>query len=365
MALGLNLAGVALAGVGAAVQFTPLPAELAALVTAVEAQPRVRGALEMVLGRPATDVGLAVLNAAGQSLSGGWLGLTVDAAQRISALGATRAAAAGWQARGSEVPAEPQYAAAEPVVVPLPRVLPPGPVESYVERAALLGLGAAAVTLPATGNPRRAAALALAATPKAARCARKAFAAGLVRLLVKRGAVVADCAALRRLDRVDTVVLDAEAVGTALEPLAACARRSGTTLWVACGQLLGTVRSLQSTGAVVLLVSRHSDALGSADVSVGVGDPDGPPLCGAHVLVGDDLELAAMLIEAAAAARQNSRRGLTLSRAGSAVGGVGALSGPGGVPLPPGRRCWASTARRLRRSSRAVGRPPSWTTGHR
>jgi cation-transporting ATPase I len=334
VALGVNLAGVALAGVGAAVRFTPLPAELAALVTAVEAQPRVRAALETMLGRPATDVGLAVLNAAGQSLSGGWLGLTVDAAQRISTLGATRAAAAGWQAREVEVPAEPQYAAAEPVVVQRPRPLPPGPVESYAERAALLGLGAAAVALPATGNPRRAAALALAATPKAARCAREAFAAGLVRLLVKRGAVVTDCAALRRLDRVDTVVLDIEAVGTALEPLAACATRSGTALRVASGQLLGTVRSLQSTGAVVLLVSRHPDALGRADVGVGVGHPDGPPPWGAHVLVGDDLELAAVLIEAAAAARQTSRRGVTLSQAGSAVGGVGALSRPGWSSAP-------------------------------
>ncbi|HYZ35161.1 MAG TPA: hypothetical protein VE673_00335 [Pseudonocardiaceae bacterium] len=53
-----------------------------------------------------------------------------------------------------------------------PRPLPPGPVESYAERAALLGLGAAGMALPVTGNPRRAAALALTATPKAARVAR-------------------------------------------------------------------------------------------------------------------------------------------------------------------------------------------------
>ncbi|MDQ3901438.1 MAG: hypothetical protein M3319_13710, partial [Actinomycetota bacterium] len=82
VALGINVIGVVLAGVGAAVRFTPLPAEVAALVTAMEAQPRVRGLLESALGRPATDVGLAMLNAAGQSWSGGWLGLSVDAAQR-------------------------------------------------------------------------------------------------------------------------------------------------------------------------------------------------------------------------------------------------------------------------------------------
>ncbi|HEX6403774.1 MAG TPA: HAD-IC family P-type ATPase [Pseudonocardiaceae bacterium] len=338
VAVGVNVIGVVLAGVGAAVRFTPLPAEVAALVTAVEAQPRVRGLLESVLGRPATDVGLAVLNAAGQSWSGGWLGLSVDAAQRISALGATRAAGLAWRAREAELLADPQRAAAEPVVVERPRALPPGPLESYAERAALIGLGAAGVALPVTGSPRRAAALALAATPKAARTAREAFAAGLVRLLVKRGAVVLDAAALRRLDRVDTVVLDAAAVGAALEPLATAARRSGTALQVASERLLGTVRSLQSTGAVVLLVSRQAGALGSADVGIGVsggpGDPDGPPPWAADVLVGDDLELAGVLIEACAAARQVSRRGVILSQAGSAVGGVAALSGRGWTSGP-------------------------------
>jgi calcium-translocating P-type ATPase len=311
--LGVNVAGVVLAGVGAAVRFTPLPAELAAVVTAVEAQPRVRGLLETVFGRPATDVGLAVLNAAGQSLSGGWLGLSVDAAQRISALREARAAAAGWQARKAELPVAPPRAEAEPVTVRRPRPLPPGPVESYAERAAL----------------------ALAATPKAARAAREAFAAGLVRLLVKRGAVVLDCTALRRLDRVDTIVLDAEAVGTAAEALAAAAHRSDLALRVASGQLLGTVRSLQGTGAVVLLVSRHQQhhcALGSADIGIGVDDTGGRPPWGAHVLVGDDLELVAVLIEACAAARQASRRGVILSQAGSAVGGIGSL----------GRRGWSS-----------------------
>jgi cation-transporting ATPase I len=130
VALGVNVIGLVLAGVGATVRFTPLPAEVAALVTAVEAQPRLRGLLETVLGRPATDVGLAVLNAAGQGSSGGWLGLSVDAAQRISALGATRAVEIAWQARQAELLADPQRAAAEPVVVERPRPLPPGPVES-------------------------------------------------------------------------------------------------------------------------------------------------------------------------------------------------------------------------------------------
>lgn len=65
--LGVNVLGVVLAGTGAVVRFTPLPAEVAALVTAAEAQPRVRGTLEAVFGRASTDVGMAVLNAAGRA----------------------------------------------------------------------------------------------------------------------------------------------------------------------------------------------------------------------------------------------------------------------------------------------------------
>jgi hypothetical protein len=164
-----------------------MPAELAALITAVDAQPRVRQLLESGVGRPATDVGLAILSAAGQGLAGGWFGLAVDTAQRVSALAEAGAAHDAWRAQEGELLADAQHMTAEPVVVERPRLLPPGPVEAYAEPAALVGLAAAAVALPATGSPRRAAALALAAVPKAARVGREAFATGLVRGGADRG----------------------------------------------------------------------------------------------------------------------------------------------------------------------------------
>ncbi|MGB8962916.1 MAG: hypothetical protein WCC38_13305 [Pseudonocardiaceae bacterium] len=330
-ALAANAAGLVASSAGAAVRLTPMPVELAALITAVDVQPRVRQLLEALVGRPATDVGLAILSAAGQGLAGGWFGLAVDAAQRVSALGEAGAAHDAWRAREGELLADAQHVAAEPVVVERPRLLPPGQVEVYAEPAALVGLAAAAVALPATGNPRRAAALALAAVPKAARVGREAFATGLVRLISRRGAVVLDSVALRRLDRIDTVVLDADAVGPEVaEALAAVAHRAGVRQVVRGGgpRLLGTVRSLQSTGAVVLLVSGHREALGNADVGIGVSGADDQPPWGAHVLVGNDLELAAVVIEACAAARQVSRRGVLLSQAGSVLGAVGALTTP-------------------------------------
>jgi cation-transporting ATPase I len=102
-ALTANAAGLVLSSAGAAVRLTPMPVELAALITAVDAQPRVRQLLEAVVGRPATDVGLAMLSAAGQGLAGGWFGLAVDAAQRVSALGEAGATHAAWRAREGEL----------------------------------------------------------------------------------------------------------------------------------------------------------------------------------------------------------------------------------------------------------------------
>jgi calcium-translocating P-type ATPase len=380
-ALAVNVAGLVLSGVGATVRLTPLPAELAALISAVDAQPRLRGLLEVVLGRAATDLGLAVLSAAGQGLAGGWFGLGVDAVQRISMLGEARAAHDAWRAREDELLAGPQWAAAEPVVVERPCLLPPGPVETYAEPAALLGLVATGVALSATASPRRAAALALAAVPKAARMGREAFATGLIRLVARRGAVVLDSVALRRLDRVDTIVVDAEVIPSgSLEALAAAACRGGVRLVVAGAghevgtvpdagladitlpggpRLLGTVRSLQGTGAVVLLVSRNRGALGNADVGIGVSDADGCPPWGAHVLVGNDLGLAALLIEACGAARQVSHWGVFLSQVGSVLGGLGALSSPGWGSGPTQAAMLAVNG-----AAAAAFAQGSWAAGH-
>jgi cation-transporting ATPase I len=447
LAVAATGAGLALSGAGALVGRTPLPAELAAMVTAVDSHPRLRRALESVVGRPGADLGLAGLSALAQGLSGGRLGLVVDGAHRIGVAAEARATQAVWRAREAELPADPATAA--PVVVERPCPLPAGPVEIYADRSGLAGAAAWALALPLTGNPRRAVNLALAATPKAARMGREAFAVGLGRLLARRGAVVLDPMVLRRLDRVDTVVLDAEVLATgrlvlgeivarpgsdttevagqlhrlfqpscptsaqrsgkwelarlgegdapdlpegwgshgrrkgsgrrhsgalhvlglsrcgevvavagvipeasdSVEALAAAARRSGTRLVVAGAppvvagglpdgvlpdavlpggrHLLGTVRRLQADGGVVLLVSRRSTALGNADVGVGVDAVDGHPPRAAQVLIGRNLDLAALLIEACGPAAVVSRHGVRLAMAGSVLGGVGVLSNRG------------------------------------
>ena len=211
LALGADVAGLGLGIVGRVLRATPLPVEAASVVTLVDNEPRIRHFLESHLGTPTADLGLAVTNAIGQSLSQGPLGLVVDGTHRVNLVLETVARRAAF-AR-----AEGQRWADEPVRSDLPGPLPApdrpprvpdGPVEFYSDRASLAGLGMGAATFAATRSPRRATAVVLAAIPKAARLGREAFAAHLDRMLCGRDLLVLNAEALRRLDRVDTVVID-------------------------------------------------------------------------------------------------------------------------------------------------------------
>jgi cation-transporting P-type ATPase I len=454
--------GFALSGVGAVVRHTPLPGELATLVTVVDTQPRLRRAVESVLGRSATDVGLALLSGVAQGLAGNRAALLVDAGQRVSAVVEARAEHAAWITREPDLLAKPELTTAEPVTARRPVPLPPGPVERWADRSGMAGLAAFGLGLPLTGSPRQAVNLALATVPKPARVAQEAFASAVGRVLARRGAVVLDPAVLRRLEWVDTVVLDSDVLVTgelmlgevvplgdsgpteiatalhalfrsrkptqtrrgdgwelrpltdadlsgldsgdgtvgdgtvgdgtvgdgtvgaaaararerlreagavhllwltqggqpravasvveepseAIEALAAAAHRSGLRLVIAGSaqplprgvaqsvthavvpggeRLLGTVRELQVQGSTVLLVSARRAALGNADVGVGVDDPNGTPAWGAQLLVGSDLELAALVIEACGPAARMSRHGVRLAQIGSAMAGIAVL----------------------------------------
>jgi len=219
LALGADIAGLGLGVVGRVLRATPLPVEVASVVTIIDNEPRIRHLLESHLGTPTTDLGLAVANAVGQSLTQGPLGLLADGFHRVNLL---LEASARQDAFGR---AESQRWAAGPAggggAGPLraparPVPLPNGPVERYSDRASLAGAGTAAATFAASRSARRAAAMLVAAMPKAARLGREAFAAHLDRVLCDRDLLVLDHRALRRLDRVDTVVIDGTLLSTGL-----------------------------------------------------------------------------------------------------------------------------------------------------
>ncbi len=445
--LATGVAGLSLAGAGLALRLPRLPAELGSLVQFVDTQPRLRGAVERVVGADRADVTLAVASALAQTAAQGVAGLAVDAGLRVVQLAEAVSQRDAWARSEPQLCGDPVRAAAQPVTPERPCPLPAGPGDRYSEPIGLGAAGAYAGVLAATGSPKRAAGVALAGLPKAARVGREAFAATLGCFLARRGAVVTDHGALRRLDRVDKIVVDADVLTTgnlvigdivrlagadaaeasglvhalygadrltelstdgscALGPLAelglpgragragareaarltrggaahvlglakggrllavagvvpeqagaagiilAAARRTGAEVMVAgraaalgrAGEfrvlpdgrrLVASVRGLQADGAGVLLVSRQRRALAAADCGVGLTSPDGRPAWGAHVLIGEDLAAAALLIDAVDTARAAARRGVWLAQAGTALGAAAALGG--GAPGAAGR----------------------------
>lgn len=215
-------ATVVAVGAGAAgrlARFPRLPAEVGGLVSLVESQPRLRNAVATLTGPTVADVGLALVNAGIQAAAQGSVGPFADLGYRLSLVAEGRARQAAWDraqgalhAPGREGDGDGETAAA--VVADRPAPLHDGPVETYVDQASVASLAAAGGTFLATGNVRRALAAALATTPKAAKFGQAAFAAHLGRVLADRDILCLDTDALRRLDRIDTVCLDASAVTT-------------------------------------------------------------------------------------------------------------------------------------------------------
>ena len=215
IALGADVLGLGASVLGQLLRVVPFPVEIVSLVSLAENEPRVRRFLEQHLGVPVTDLGLGITNAFGQALSQGPLGLVVDMAHRANVVGELQARRESWERREPEL--HPERTDVAPDVLKheaRPTPLPSGPVERYADRAALASLGAFGTALAVTRSPRRAAAVFVAGLPKAARLGREAFAAHLGRELAQRDVVVMDGAVLRRLDRIDAVVFDADVLVT-------------------------------------------------------------------------------------------------------------------------------------------------------
>jgi len=209
----------------------------------VDNQPRLRRMLETRIGPGATDLAVAVSNAAVQGLTQGTASLVVDAGQRAQALLAARTDRAAFTAREAELSDVDRPVRGTGLgVTARPVPLPPGPVERYADRAAAGSLLTAGSLLAATGSVDLAGRVLLVGAPKAARAAREAFADTLNVGLSRRGVLVLDPAVLRRLDRVDTVVVDTRVLhGTRPVVLSGTARAghwSAEHVWSAAQRLL-------------------------------------------------------------------------------------------------------------------------------
>ncbi|AVH55195.1 MULTISPECIES: cation-translocating P-type ATPase [Streptomyces] len=221
-AMALHVAAAPVAALAGLTRRTPIPAGIAALAPLVDTHPRLRGLVEQAVGADNAGVLLASLTALGQAGSGGLAGVGVDTLRHALRAMEADAEAAAWAAAeprlAGSAAAGAHRAAPEPPAREAP--LKPGPVERYADQALAVAAASFAGSLLVTRHRGRAAGAALAAIPKAPMLAREGFACAVGRGLARRGIVVADPGALRRLDRIGTVLLDTEALATGSHLLA-------------------------------------------------------------------------------------------------------------------------------------------------
>ena len=213
-ALAASAAGLVVAGASSALRAARLPAEFGSLVQFIDTQPRLRAAVEGALGADSGDLLLAVSNTVAQTAAQGLGGLALDLGQRVTQVAEAVLERDSWARSEPVLCGQRRHAAAPPVTPERPQPVPPGPVERYSERLGFGAAGAFGGVLAVSGSARRATGIALATLPKAARFGQEGFASALGCLLARRGVVVADPRALRLLDRIDTVVIDADVLTT-------------------------------------------------------------------------------------------------------------------------------------------------------
>ncbi|MET7834071.1 HAD-IC family P-type ATPase [Micromonospora sediminicola] len=432
-ALASDALGLTISAATRILPFTPVPGEVAGLLTAVDLHPK----LHALAGRglradPRAEVLFPLAEAVVQGLTGGWAGIVLDGAQRVVQWGEARAQLAAWSRAEPALTGDPERAVARVPDGERPCPVPDGQAERYIKRMLAAGAVAGAAAIPVAGG-KRAAALALSSLPKAPGSGREGYAAQLGRMLARRGVIAMDRSVLRELDRIDTVVLDAAVLGSdrgvladlaplagadtgqvaarafalfdpaepdavrdvddwrigpldridaedpgdtpdsgrlradggrllglarggrlaavlrvepepapGVDALASAARQAGLRLVVAGAEdgrydfadrrvpggsrLAEAVRDLQREGAVVMVVSGERSALAAADCGLGVAAPDDLPPWGAHLLVGDDLRIPALLIDAAGVARRMTGQNLRIAMAGSGLGALGAFT---------------------------------------
>ena len=201
-----------LVGTGLRMSFIPRSGLASAVLSGfsvVRNVPRLRRPLEERWGRERAQLGLDLLIGLLQAPAQRPLNSLVGLAEK-SALGAELGAQRKlFQQREHALCAGPGAAPPRPIPdrpVPMPR----GPIEEYADRAWAVALGGFAVSFVSTRSMQRAFGALFGGLPRPARLGREVFSAHLSRMLAAHQTLVLDRAALRRLDRVDCLVLQGD-----------------------------------------------------------------------------------------------------------------------------------------------------------
>ncbi|TFV59000.1 UNVERIFIED_ORG: cation-translocating P-type ATPase, partial [Bacillus sp. AZ43] len=207
-------------GVAALAKVLPIPAltrHATLLMALLDTQQWLKQAVTDRIGPVGTDLVFEGTSALLHSLTQSPTVPALNAAAAIQHALEIRARRQVWRRRERELCLpEREDDDAEPLQPPGPRpaTLPAGPIETYRSRLDPTELAASLGLLALTRRPGRSADLLKALTPRAAVFGRESFAATLDLLLSRDGVLPLDGSAYRRLDRVDTVVVDGAALCT-------------------------------------------------------------------------------------------------------------------------------------------------------
>ncbi|RFD26344.1 HAD family hydrolase [Mycobacterium uberis] len=246
-AAAMDLVALSAAITGWVTRLPAAPQTTRAAAALVNHQPRMVSLLESRLGRVGTDIALSVTTAMANGLTQAVGTPLLDLAQRglqlseavahrrvwrdlepqlaspkrpqapvvpvISSAGAkSHAPRHNWAAAAAGEASHVVVDGSIDAAIDTAKGSMKGPVDSYVDSAANGSLIAAASALFAGGGTEDAAGAILAGVPRAAHIGRQTFAALLGRGLANAGQLVLDPGALRRLDRVEVVVIDGAAL---------------------------------------------------------------------------------------------------------------------------------------------------------
>jgi cation-transporting ATPase I len=185
---------------------------LAASLSLLEFVPSLREQIEERIGPANTDLAINAANAFTQALVQGSSGPVVDAAKRLLRLREHAAHADAWAELEPELGATPEAHGEVDLLEgdeSRPGTLREGPIETYTSRVLAATAGAFGFSFAANRDLTRSTASVFGGVPKPARHGREAFAADLGHRLARRGVLVMDPSALRRLDRIDCVLVPA------------------------------------------------------------------------------------------------------------------------------------------------------------
>ncbi len=191
-----------------------LPPAVATLTAMADAAPQVRGTLERRVGRLTSDLIIGGGAAVAHALAYQPTGPLMNSVHRMIRVAETRKYAQAWHRRAEHLDTgEGSFHTAPLDLQERPVSLPYGPVEkaAWTIPAAIAG---AVGTFAVTHDALRAQGVLAAGVPKAARMGRDAFAAQVGMAAANRGVVVLLPEVLRRLDRVDRVIIDVSALRT-------------------------------------------------------------------------------------------------------------------------------------------------------